>query len=239
MAHGSVLSLRRWPVKSMAGETVDALCVDEHGAVGDRAHALFAELKGRPRRINAESVPRLLAWAAEYPDADDGAMSRDAVPVPLVTAPDGLSMTWDDPDLPGALRDDLGRDVALVREERGQQDRPATLHLTVEGSLRALEDALGAPIDARRFRSNVHLELDSDPHAEDAWIGRRLRVGEAELAIVEGCERCAIPTRDPDTQKKWPELMRWLAAERAMTFGIIARALGPAVVRPGDPVSLL
>lgn len=236
---GSVLSLQRWPVKSMAGESVDALCLDELGAVGDRAHAVFAALNGRQRRLNAEGVPRLLAWAATYPGSDAAALTRDGLPQPAVTAPDGRSLRWDDPKLRSALGEDLGREVTLVRETRGQQDRPATLHVTVEASLRALEDALGGTIDARRFRSNLHLDLDADPYAEEGWIGRRLRIGEAELEVVEGCERCAIPTRDPDTQQKWPQLLRWLAAERHTLFGVIVRALAPAVVRRGDRVVLV
>jgi uncharacterized protein YcbX len=239
MAAGSVLSLHRWPVKSMAGERVDALCVDEEGAVGDRAHAVFSEFKGRQRRINAESVPRLLAWAASYPGVDDAELTRGGLPQPAITAPDGQTLTWDDPDLPATLGGDLGRDVTLVRETRGQQDRPGTLHVTIEGSLRALENELGSAIDTRRFRSNLHLDLDAEPYAEDDWFGRRLRVGDAELEIVEGCGRCAIPTRDPDTQEKWPQLLRWLAAERDTMFGLIVRAVEPAVLHPGDRVSLV
>ncbi|MEA2149247.1 MAG: hypothetical protein QOD69_1077, partial [Solirubrobacteraceae bacterium] len=45
--------------------------------------------------------------------------------------------------------------------------------------------------------------------------------------------------RDPDTQDRWPQLLRLLAAERATTFGLIARAVGPAVIRGGDPAELL
>ncbi|MBA3328482.1 MAG: MOSC domain-containing protein, partial [Solirubrobacterales bacterium] len=131
------------------------------------------------------------------------------------------------------------RPVTLVRLPGGQQDRPATLLVTVEGSRRAAQAALGVPLDLRRFRPNLHLDLDAEPYDEEGWIGRRLRVGQAELEVMQGCVRCVIPTRDPDTQAKWPGLMRWLAAERAMTFGVIVRATGPAVVRQNDPVALL
>jgi uncharacterized protein len=237
MATGRVTALHRWPVKSMAGERVAALALDGFGATGDRTHAVFDEFKGAPRRVNAEVLPRLLAWAAAYPDADP--VDRHAPPQPVVTAPSGASLRWDDPQLPEALGNDLGRPVTLAREPRGQQDRPTTVHVTVEASLRALGEALGAPVDVRRFRSNIHLELDAEPWAELDWCGRRLRVGAAELEVVEGCERCAIPTRDPRTQAKWPELLRLLAAERATTFGLIVRAVGPAVVRDGDRATLL
>jgi uncharacterized protein YcbX len=235
---GRVTALHRWPVKSMAGERVGALAIDGFGAAGDRTHALFDEFKGRPRRVNAELLPRLLAWAASYPDGGQ-LVDRDAPPQPVITAPDGASLRWDDPLLAQALADDLGRPLTLTREPRGQQDRPTTVHLTVEASLRALADELGAPVDVRRFRSNIHLELDAEPWAELDWIGRRLRVGDAELEIVECCERCAIPTRDPQTQDKWPQLLAHLARERAQLFGLIARASGPAVVRDGDRAELL
>ncbi|HUR84174.1 MAG TPA: MOSC domain-containing protein [Solirubrobacteraceae bacterium] len=239
MSAGHVASLHRWPVKSMAGEDVDALTIDRLGAAGDRAHALFAEFRGAPRRITAEGVPRLLAWAAAYPVAADAHLSRDALPQPLVTAPDGTGRAWDDPALPAALAADLGREVTLAREPDGQQDRPRTVHVTIDASVRALEAELGAQIDVRRFRPNIHLMLDADPYAEEGWIGRRMQIGDAVLVFEEGCERCAIPTRDPRTQEKWPQLLRHLAAQRSTIFGLIARSLGPAVVRPGDRAQLL
>src|SRR4051794_25296723 len=167
MTAGPVASLQRWPVKSMAGEWLDGLSLDRGGATGDRTHAVFAVFKGAPRRLNAEAVPRLLAWAAAYPAAT---VEREAPPPPLVTAPDGTRRAWEDPDLPVALEDDIGRPVTLRREPRGQQDRPATVHVTVEASLRALGATLGAPVDLTRFRSNIHLDLDAEPYAEERWL---------------------------------------------------------------------
>lgn len=237
MPSGRVVSLHRWPVKSMAGEQVGALALDGFGATGDRTHAVFDVFKGAPRRVNAAVLPRLLAWRAAYPGADP--VDREAPPQPLLTAPDGAARTWDDPELPEALAADLGRPLTLARAPRGQQDRPTTVHVTIEASLRALGASLGATVDVRRFRSNIHLDLDAEPWAELDWCGRRLRIGDAEVEVVESCERCAIPTRDPRTQDKWPELLRLLAAERATNFGLIVRALGPAVVRDGDHAALL
>jgi uncharacterized protein YcbX len=245
MATGTVDALYRWPVKSMAGERAQALRLDAYGAAGDREHAVF-DLGSRPptpeppqpRRATARETPRLLAWAASYDGAADDGLVRGG-PGPRITAPGGATYAWDDPELPAALAVDLDRAVTLVRLPGGQQDRPATLLVTVEGSRRAAEEALGEPLDLRRFRPNLHLALEAEPYAEEGWVGRRLRVGEAELDVLEGCVRCVVPTRDPDTQVKWPGLLRWLDAERATTFGIIVRARGPAVVRPGDPVELL
>src|SRR3712207_8866333 len=39
------------------------------------------------------------------------------------------------------------------------------------------------------------------------------------LCFLHPCVRCAIPTRDPDTQAKWPGLLRHLDAEHGRVFG--------------------
>ena len=239
MARGTVVSLHRWPVKSFAGEPVGALRVDGRGAGGDRTHALFDEFKGHARQLTVRQVPRMLRWAAAYPGVDDHAIDPADPPRPLLTAPDGRSFAWDDPGLPDALEADLGRPVTLVRDLAGQQDLGRSLLITTEASLRAVEAALGVPLDLRRFRPNVHVALDAPAYAEEAWQGRRLRVGETELELLHPCERCVIPTRDPGTTERLPELLRWLARERRSLFGINARAHGPGTLRTGDAVTLL
>jgi uncharacterized protein YcbX len=60
-----------------------------------------------------------------------------------------------------------------------------------------------------------------------------------ELALLHPCERCVIPTRDPVSTQKWPELLRHLFRTHAGLFGINARATGPGRVAVGDPVELL
>ena len=226
---GTVTQLHRWPVKSMGGEPVDVLSVDGHGAAGDRAHAVFDVHKGAPRRLTARQAPRLLAWGARYP----GGASE-----PVLRAPDGREWAWSDPALPGALSADLGRDVTLRFDPDGQQDLPDSLLITVQATLDAVAGELGTHLDLRRFRTNVHVELDAGAFAEERWEGGRLRVGGAELELLHPCERCVIPTRDPDTQDKWPELLRHLAARHATRFGINARPLGTAEIHVGDAVAL-
>jgi uncharacterized protein len=238
LAAGTVLSLHRWPVKSLGGEPADALRIDGRGAGGDRAHALVGIFGGQRRRLTVRQVPRMLTWSAAYPRFPGADLDPDAPPLPVVTAPDGRTFAWDDPALPGALRDDLGRPVDLVRDVALMPDLQNSLLVTVEASRAALEDEIGRPIDLRRFRTNLHLSLDSEAFAEQRWEGRRVRVGEAELELLRPCARCAIPTRDPDTYAKWPELLRWLAREHGTLFGINARALRPATVRVGDDVAV-
>lgn len=236
LAGGRVTQLNRWPVKSMAGQPVDALRLDERGAAGDRAHALFDEFKGAPRRLTVRQVPRMLLWHAGYDGAD---VSPDDVPFPELTAPDGRTYDWRDAELPAALESDLGRPVSLRRDLGLMQDLGHSLLVTTQATLEAVGEALGAELDLRRFRTNVHVVLDDAPaYAEENWEGRELTVGEATFRLLHPCERCVIPTRDPDTAQKFPELLRWLTRERRMLFGMNARPLHAARIAVGDPVSV-
>jgi uncharacterized protein YcbX len=234
--NGTVTELHRWPVKSLAGEPVDALRIDGRGAGGDRAHALLHTHKGELRRLTAREAPRMLAWSASYDGAD---VDPAAPPEPVLTAPDGTRRAWADPELADALSADLGRAVALHRDAAGQQDLADTLLVTTTGTLAALEAEMGQPVDLRRFRTNVHLVLNAEPFAEEGWEGRRMTVGEAELELLHPCVRCAIPTRHPDNQVKWAELLRHLTRAHSGLFGINARPLGTATIRAGDPVTVL
>jgi uncharacterized protein YcbX len=118
------------------------------------------------------------------------------------------------------------------------QDLDHSLLVTTQATLDAVSAALDTEIDLRRFRTNVHVVLDAEPYAEEEWEGRELTIGDAAFRLLHPCERCVIPTRDPDSAQKWPELLRWLTRERRMLFGMNARPLRPARIAIGDPVSL-
>ena len=240
MPDGRVLQLWRWPVKSMAGEQLRSLRADPRGVGGDRTHAVVHLHKGEWKPLTAREAPRLLTWRATYPFAPDAGLRPEDPPHAQVTAPDGRSWSWGDPRLRTALAADLGREVELRRDLAGIQDLERTVLVTVAASLEALGDELDGPIDIRRFRPNLHLHLDADPWAELGWEGRQLAfAGGVRVRLVHPCERCAIPTRNPDTQEKWPRLLRHLTARHGMCFGINGRVLAAGRIEIGEPVELL
>src|SRR6202008_3362303 len=153
-AHGTVAALWRWPVKSMAGEQVNALRVDGRGAGGDRPHRVSHEHKGKRKPLTAREAPRLLAWKAAYPFNRDGGLDPAHPPFAVVTAPDGHSYRWGDPRLRTALEAALERPIELRRDEDGIQDLPRSLLVTVDATLHALGSDLDGPVDLRRFRPN-------------------------------------------------------------------------------------
>ena len=241
MATGTVSRLWRWPVKSMAGEELRALRLGPRGVGGDRSHAVLHHHKGEWRPLTAREAPRLLAWQAAYPFNLDAGLDPANPPHAIVTEPGGVrSWRWGDPRLRSALERELGREVRLERDVTGIPDVPGTVHVTVAATLEALAGELGTEIDARRFRTNLHLELDAEPWAELGWAGAELELeGGVRLRIEEACERCAIPTRDPDTQEKWPDLLRHLAAEHGQDFGVLARVIAAGRVHVGESVRVL
>ncbi len=222
MARGTVLSLHRYPVKSMAGEPVDGATVDAHGMEGDRKRAVW--LKGG-RKLTARVAPKMLAWHASL----NGALT--------ITGPDGRRYAWDE-ELERAVSDHLGKEVALVQDPQGLAD-VAGLHVTFEASRRTLEGELGTPVDVRRFRPNVHVELDAEPFAECDWEGRRLRIGDAELHVVSASDRCAITIHDPETLEPAPDVLRTINERHGSLFGVWADATRAARIAVGDPVELL
>ena len=82
-------------------------------------------------------------------------------------------------------------------------------------------------------------------HAEDRWVGRRVRVGESLLTMHGHVGRCLITTRDPDTAETDLPTLDVLRSYRGgetstepLPFGIYGEVLEGGVVRLGDPVSL-
>jgi MOSC domain-containing protein len=126
--------------------------------------------------------------------------------------------------------------VSRHRDPGGQQDLEGSVLVTTEATRLAVEAALGRPVELRRFRTNLHLDLDAPPFAEERFQGGRLRVGRVTLELLNPCGRCVIPTRDPDGPGRWPELLRWLHRERGGLFGVNARVLTGGRVAVGEPV---
>jgi uncharacterized protein len=240
MPTGTVSRLWRWPVKSMAGEEVRALSIGPRGVGGDRTHAVLHEHKGDWKPLTAREAPRLLAWSASYPFAPDAGLQPEDPPHAHVTAPDGHTWRWDDPRLRQALEDDLGRPVRLARDIGGIQDLERSLLLTFAGTHAALGDELGRRLDVRRFRPNLHIASDAPPWAEHGWEGGTVRLsGGVVLRLLHPCVRCAIPTRSPDTQEKWPGLLRHLAAHHDTLFGINARVLQSGRIAAHETLELV
>jgi uncharacterized protein YcbX len=110
---GTVGALWRFPVKSMLGEELDEVDVDEGGIVGDRAFALVDVETGKVASAKHPKVwPDLLRCRAAYiapPRVDE------PLPPVRIELADGTSVMSDAPEVDPVLSRFFGREVRLAR----------------------------------------------------------------------------------------------------------------------------
>src|SRR6266404_3550906 len=117
---GSVVSLWRYPVKSMMGEELNATEVTERGLLGDRAYALVDSSDGKVASAkNPRKWPRLFDFRSALTDAP-----RTGVKAPPVriAVPDGTLVNSDQTGLHQIFSKVLGREVTLDAIAHDHQD---------------------------------------------------------------------------------------------------------------------
>ena len=109
-------------------------------------------------------------------------------------------------------------------------------------ALRALGDALpdAAGDDVRRYRPSFVVDTgDESGHPEFGWKGRRMRVGTAELEILDPCPRCVMVTRRIDDDAPQDRaVLRHIVRELDQNVGAYARVAVPGTFAVGDEVTL-
>ncbi|MBN2906279.1 MAG: MOSC domain-containing protein [Rhodobacteraceae bacterium] len=108
-------------------------------------------------------------------------------------------LDWVAPLMPA----DRAASAQIVRVPgRGMTDSDfPSISLLGLASLRALSDAVGQPLSTLRFRGNLWIE-GTAPWEEFDWIGRSLRLGEAEFVVRERITRCMATTANPQTGQR-------------------------------------
>lgn len=106
---GTVNQLWRYPVKSMAGELLERVEIDQNGVAGDRGWAV-REVEADVTR-NAREMPKLLQFASAYAESPSFDQRSPAV---TITTPDNVQVQSADEDRDQQLSDILGRPVMLT-----------------------------------------------------------------------------------------------------------------------------
>jgi uncharacterized protein YcbX len=160
-----------------------------------------------------------------------------------VVTESGKTLSIDDPALIELLGEGL-RDapqLQLVRSDRALTDcRPVSLISL--STIRQIESELELPLDPRRFRCNIYFNFtaEGDGFAEDAWIGRRLRIGSnATMMVLERDPRCKAISLDPETGEHNPAIFRKVAQAHDACAGVYCAVLVEGVLKKGDSIELL
>jgi uncharacterized protein YcbX len=256
---GTVETICRYPVKSMAGEDVAAAFAGYAGLMGDRVYAFVREggTKGFPW-LTAREREELVLYrpsfragaAADLPVDLEASLALGPGVSPVfppeaafevdVATPEGRTLPLRSPELAADLAHKTGSAVTLRFSERSLADcRPVSL--LGNASVRALGTELGMALDRRRFRANLYADWQGDmPYRENDLVGRTLAIGErVRIAILERDSRCKMITIDPTTAQTDRRILRHVNESHGTTFGVYAAVLVEGVVRRGDAIYLV
>lgn len=206
--------LWRYPVKSMAGEPMDAADLGPLGVPGDRA--LYV-VDGGGRIVTARNRPRLLLHRARA--GEDGEPTVDGLP-------------WSDPEVGRRVREAGGDGTRLVRARNGERFDILPLLVATDGAVAALG------VDRRRLRPNL-LVGGVAGLAERGWEGRFLKIGSAVIGLADLRGRCIMTTWDPDTVEQDAGVLRRIHERFDGTMALNAWTARPGRVAVGDPVELI
>ena len=256
---GKVDSVWRYPVKSMRGEELAEAFASYSGIYGDRVFAFksSANHKGFPY-FTAREQRKLLQYRPHFRYPEKAARpinlteaeSKNANPllsdladlVVDVETPNGQKLSIDEPVLIDMLRADIDskHQLTLMQSQRAMTDcRPVSIFSLQ--SVHQLAEETGTPLDKRRFRANIYVDLTSaEGFAENELVGRSVRIGpKVVIAILERDSRCVIITLDPDTTEKTPEILKKVAQAHDGMAGVYGAVVVEGMLHKGDPVEVL
>ncbi len=264
MTTGSVVSLWRYPVKSMMGEELCQASLTAAGIAGDRTFALVDRETGKVASAkNPNKWARLMECRAEL--VEEPVTDRAEA---VITFPDGARVRSDQPDVHRLLSRFIGREVSLERlapeapslEEYSPDVRElperdvlsdeamaagtffdvAVIHLLTTATLECLRALYPrGTIDARRFRPNIVVEptRGETGFVEDGWVGHTVRIGKAaSLAVTQPCRRCVMTTLPQGELPRDTGILRATARHNDVNAGVYASVTAECDIDRADDV---
>jgi uncharacterized protein YcbX len=268
MPDTSVLSLWRYPVKSMQGEEVNSSFVTERGLFGDRAYALMDAEDGKTVTAkNPKKWPEMFKFRAAL---EGPVQTPDTLPAVRIMTPDGESYSSTEAGLNAVLSAKLGRAVIFadkppakphldeywpddveglaysntVTDENTLENTffdLAFLHILSTATIDALRKAYPAGrFEVRRFRPNILVDAGPVDFAENAWIGKTIMIGdEVRLNVTGPCPRCVMTTLAQSDLPKDPGILRTAVQQNGANVGVYAEVLQGGTIRQGDTIRIL
>jgi hypothetical protein len=256
-----------YPVKSCAGNALEAAQVEARGLVDDRRWMLVDD---NGRFVTGRQLPALVRVRAQSFAGDRLRLDAPGMPpIEITAATDAARIEatiWGDvvsaADAGSAAAEwfsrYLGRHVRLVHADASMRrplvpeySRPGDETAFADGYpllllSRAAADGLSARVGRdlgwRRYRPNLLID-GVEAHAEDQW--RRVRIGTVVFDVVTPCVRCVFTTVDPETAvveadgEPLKTLKTYRRGPMGITFGQNLIARGSGAIRVGDPIEVL
>lgn len=230
---GEIKQLWRFPVKGLRGESLRSAVVDADGIAGDRVLGVFEP--GTDHAVWGGSHPKLMGWEAAWP-AQCGCAGAVAGS-PVLYEPGGAAWAADEDGLPARLAESV--DAAKGVELRKTSGAAGRMLVVFESSVRRLSEEMGREIEVSRFRANVIVDADLEPYAETALEpGTPIRLGEHEFTVQKPCERCVLPSWDPNgSNVRDMDLHKHIIKGLGNHFGVYVRISETVRIAVGEPIT--
>jgi uncharacterized protein YcbX len=208
-----VQQLWRYPVKSMAGESLETAELRADGIAGDRAYVVH----GPKGIVTSRTRPQLLALHATTGPRDEAFVEH------LPAGSDAVA---------GLVRLAAGEDAELGRLDSVERFDILPLLVATDGAIRAFGR------DGRRLRPNIVIGGVEGLQERD-WEGRRLQIGDAVIWLESLRARCIMTTFHPDTIEQDVDVLRDVRARFDGKLALNAAVERPGAIALGDAVTLL
>lgn len=232
---GTIMRIRRYPVKSMMGEELEEAFVNLNGLAGDRVYALIDETNtntGFPW-MTARQKHGMILYKTTYKENKSG---RDDV---KVTTPEGKTYDINDPEFLKGMIGFAGRPLRLKYSKKGTFDsRPISL-FGLE-TISQMGKEVGFSLDPVRFRANFYIDFDDKtPFFENSLVEKEIQIGDSlRLKIAKKIKRCVITTLDTGTAESKIEVLENIGKKHESCAGIYGEILKEGNVKKGDGVFL-
>ena len=267
-AGGSIVSLWRYPVKSMMGEEINSSLVTERGLLGDRSYALVDLATGKVISAkNPRKWPAMFGFRAAYVEPPD---MHEGIPPVRITMPDGVTATSTQANLDTLMSRALGASVSLKskppaspqleeywpdldnlahRETVTEEAMPvdtffdgAVVHILTTATLKQLQSVYSqGSFEARRFRPNLVVAPDpaDEGFVENSWIGRTLMIGDqVRLKVTCATGRCVMTTLPQGDLPKDLGILKAAVSANNANVGVYATVERAGLIRAGDVVQI-
>jgi uncharacterized protein YcbX len=235
---GHVEAIFQYPVKSMAGERVEAAGMGWYGIDGDRRLALrrMQERSGMPW-LTASRLPDLLLFA---PFRQEESVQGD-LPTHVRT-PEGKEMAVFSEELAAEIERRHRAPVQMMHLRHGIFDEASVSVITTD-TVREIGRVAGMGLDVRRFRPNIVIRLlHPSPFQEDKWLGGVLLFGEPDegprvsVTMLDG--RCSMVNFDPDSGRSAPEVMKSIVRMNQNNAGVYGTVVRTGRLAVGQTIRL-
>ena len=235
---GHIQQLVRYPIKSMAGVSLDTASINWYGLEGDRRFA-FRRLNDKSDFpwLSASHLPELLLYHPLGLDEN----AKEPLPTQVRT-PEGMIFPVGSADLQHNVAERFGSPVELMKLRNGIFDE-GTISVINLATMSAISREAGQNLDTRRFRANIVIASDTtEPFLEDSWVGGRLIFGGNEsgpmLTLTNRDLRCMMINLDPDTARQNPGVMMAVVRMNENYAGVYASVARTGQISVGQSVSL-